>query len=361
MKKKKVCWISNTPSPYKVAFMNLLGEKTELLCLFEKHSESDRESSWYDYESKNFKAVYLEHGNMRREIRKAALEYDLLINSDYSNPICMYASWVFRRRHKKVCIHADGGLAVPRGMVDKVISFVMKKADFYLSSGLEVNKYFAYYGIPEEQIRLYRFADMNQAELQKASEMAQDKQKYRKACEYTEDVIFLYVGQQIPRKGIDILVQAAKDLPENIGVWIIGGKPEEHVSAYVQEHGLSHVHFLPFMSKYELYEYYAGADVFVLPTRYDIWGLVINEAMAFGLPVISTNRCVAALEFSRDSDSMIITEAENIRALHEAILKLSDDAERRQVMGRAALAKISGYSLENMRDDFVRALTGTQS
>ena len=356
MKKKKVCWISNTPSPYKVAFMNLLGEKTELLCLFEKHSESDRESSWYDYESKNFKAVYLEHGNTRREIRKAALEYDLLINSDYSNPICMYASWVFRRKHKKVCIHADGGLAIPRGLVDKVISFVMKKADFYLSSGLEVNKYFAYYGIPEEKIRLYRFADMNQAELQKASEMAQDKQKYRKACEYTEDVIFLYVGQQIPRKGIDILVQAAKDLPENIGIWIIGGKPEEHVSAYVQEHGLSHVHFLPFMSKYELYEYYAGADVFVLPTRYDIWGLVVNEAMAFGLPVISTTRCVAALEFSRKFANTILTEPEDVQALHQAILDLAENPAKCSELGRRSIEGIREYSLEQMCEDFANAL-----
>ena len=43
-----------------------------------------------------------------------------------------------------------------------------------------------------------------------------------------------------------------------------------------------------------------AADVFVMPTREDIWGLVINEAMAYGLPVVSTDKCIAALELVKN-------------------------------------------------------------
>ena len=50
------------------------------------------------------------------------------------------------------------------------------------------------------------------------------------------------------------------------------------------------------MSKSDLREFYLASDVFALPTRSDVWGLVINEAMACGLPVVTTDRCVAGME-----------------------------------------------------------------
>ena len=356
MKKMKVCWISNTPSPYKVAFMDLLGQKTDLLCLFESRAEKDRESSWYNYETRNFKAVYLDKNNRRRVLKEAAAGYDLLINSDYSQPVCMYATYLFHKYKKKVYIHADGGLAVPRGFIDKIISFVMKRADEYLSSGKEVNKYFNYYGIKDEKIRNYRFAAMSEQEITNAAQMRAEKEKYRERCEYKEEVIFLSVGQQIPRKGYDILVQAAVGLPENIGFYIVGGKPEENVLKIVRENKLKNIHFVPFLHKEELAEYYAGADVFVLPTRYDIWGLVINEAMAFGLPVLSTDHCVAALEFDRLYKNCVNVPIEDVQKLREAILTLAEDEELRNTLGRRSLEGIRDWSLEQMCEDFAQIL-----
>ena len=50
------------------------------------------------------------------------------------------------------------------------------------------------------------------------------------------------------------------------------------------------------MPKEKLSEYYKAADIFVLPTREDIWGLVVNEAMAYALPVITTVQCVSGTE-----------------------------------------------------------------
>ena len=49
--------------------------------------------------------------------------------------------------------------------------------------------------------------------------------------------------------------------------------------------------------------YYQAADMLVFPTREDIWGLVINEAMANGLPTVSTDKCVAALEMIKQGEN----------------------------------------------------------
>lgn len=55
-----------------------------------------------------------------------------------------------------------------------------------------------------------------------------------------------------------------------------------------------------------------AADIFVHPTREDIWGLVVNEAMAKGLPVITTDRCVAGLELIKNESVGRIVPVENI-------------------------------------------------
>lgn len=351
-----VCWISNAPSPYKVELMNLLGHKMNLLCLFETRAESDREKSWYSYDFSSFQADYLNEGDAKQIIRKAAKFYDCLIDSDYSSRICMYAVRCFHKQKKPVFLHADGGLAIPRGLVDKAISFVMKHHDYAMSSGMETDKYFRYYGFPAERIFHYHMSCMSEAELKQAAAMRTQKEDCRKQCSFQEPFILLSVGQQIPRKGYDILAQAMADVPEEIGLYIAGGQPEPSVSRIIAENHLSNVHFIPFRSKEDLKFCYAGADVFVLPTRYDIWGLVINEAMAFGLPVISTDRCVAAMEFSSQADNAVIVPSEHPDLLSKAIQKLYEDPDLRNLLAERSLEGIRSFSLEQMAEDFEEIL-----
>lgn len=356
MKKLKVCWISNIPSPYKTAVMNLIGEKIHLTALYEKQGESDREDSWYDRSFENFTGIYLTKENYKQVIRDEAEKCDCLINSDYSNPWAMYAVEQFRRRKKTVFLQADGGLAIPRGPMDFVISHVMKRCGRYISPGTETDKYFAYYKISGDKIDHYRFSCMTEDEIKKASGMIQHKAAYREKNGITEPFVILSVGQQIPRKGYDILMQALNGIEEKIGVYIIGGEPEEHVLSYVKEHEMDYVHFIPFMDKEHLSEYYAVSDVFVLPTRYDIWGLVINEAMAYGLPIISTDKCVAAMEFQNLCENALIVPAEDPDTLRSAIQILLKNPDMAEEFGKKSLDKIREYTLENMRDDLISIL-----
>ncbi len=356
MRKLKVCWISNIPSPYKTAVMNLLGKKTELIALYEKKGESDREESWYDRGFTGFTGIYLDRHNFRRVIDDCAERCDCLIDSDYSNPLAMYACRAFKKKKKPVFLQADGGLVIPRGPVDKVISAVMKYCDFYISPGRETDRYFAYYGIPQEKIEHYRFCSMNRQEIEKAAKMREDKEEYRRRNGITGPNVLLSVGQQIPRKGYDILLKALKDLGEDCETYIIGGEPEPEVKRYAEENRMDSVHFIPFLSKEKLAEYYAAADLFVLATRYDIWGLVINEAMAYGLPVVSTDRCVAAAELNARFGNAVIVPAEDPDALREALRRLIRDPAAAKRMGDASLRGIQEYTLENMSGDLLSIL-----
>ena len=349
----KVCWISNAPAPYKVAFMNLLGKEVDLYCLFETKAEKDREKEWYDYGFANFHAIYLNNKNEKETIKQMAKECDLLINSDYSKKVCMYAVYQFHKQKKKVIMHADGGIVIPRGIIDKAISYVMRQNDFYLSSGEETDKYYEYYGIPKNKIYHYHFACMSNLELAENEKMLINKSTYRKECGYKEEIILLSVGRQIPGKGYDVLAKAMIEFPNNIGLYIVGGKPEEKVKQIVEENHLNNIHFVDFKNKEELKKYYAGADIFVFPTRSDVWGLVVNEAMSFGLPIISTNKCVAAMEFNRKFKNTEIVEVDNALELTKAIKKLVENKDFVEKLSKNSLSGIKEYSFENMVEDFL--------
>lgn len=86
-------------------------------------------------------------------------------------------------------------------------------------------------------------------------------------------------------------------------------------------HKLDNIHFIDFIEHDKISNYLKASDLFVLPTRSDVWGLVVNEAMASGLPVITTNMCVGGVELVDDSDNGYIVDVDNTRQLSDAITK----------------------------------------
>ena len=337
--------------------MNELGKYVELLCLFEKQTEVGREASWYDHAFSNFEGVFLNKKNESEMLKKAVSEYDCLINADYSNHVCIKASKMFHKARKPVFMYADGGLVIPRGPVDLVIRWAMNLCDWFLSSGKETDKYLEYYHVPMDRVLHYRFSCMSESEIAEASRMSGLKEQCRTSSGYKEQVIAITVGQQIPRKGIDILAKAdalLKDL--DLGIYVIGGKQEENVQKIIAEKHITNMHFIPFLSKEEIAGYYAGADFYVMPTRYDIWGLVINEAMAYGLPVISTDRCVAALQFNDLYSNALLVPSENPEKLADAMRQFCNDENMRKELGRRSLEGIREYSIEHMAKDIATAL-----
>ena len=91
-----------------------------------------------------------------------------------------------------------------------------------------------------------------------------------------------------------------------------------------------------------------SADVFVLPTREDIWGLVIEEAMACGLPIISTEQCAAALELVKNGRNGYIIPVENVERLTESILSILSNKERIEAWGMDSIKRIQLYTIEEM-------------
>jgi glycosyltransferase involved in cell wall biosynthesis len=102
------------------------------------------------------------------------------------------------------------------------------------------------------------------------------------------------------------------------------------------------------MKKDELMLWYRAADVFVLPTRYDTWGLVINEAMAQGLPVITTSGALAGLELIHNGENGYVVPAEDADALANHMGLVLSNSELRRSMAACSSEIIRPYTVKNM-------------
>jgi glycosyltransferase involved in cell wall biosynthesis len=107
----------------------------------------------------------------------------------------------------------------------------------------------------------------------------------------------------------------------------------------------------------QLIRLYSAADIFVLPTLEDVWGFVINEAMACGLPVVSTNAAQSAIEMITPGQNGYVVNKADEMALYGAIRKLIDSREKTQSMGQKSLEIIeSRFDPALMKQGFVEAI-----
>lgn len=99
----------------------------------------------------------------------------------------------------------------------------------------------------------------------------------------------IYVGQLIERKGVSTLIKSMKQLDSNEYELLIAGKgPEKEI---LQRHASqvdSYIGFLGYICEKEKAAYMSQCDILVLPTLHDAWGLVINEALHYGTPAVTT-------------------------------------------------------------------------
>ena len=153
----------------------------------------------------------------------------------------------------------------------------------------------------------------------------------------------LYVGQLIARKRVDLLLQAFSQLHvPSARLRIIGqGEDAEKLQQLASHLGVAErVSFSPGMPNAAIVAAMAAADLLVLPSRFDGWGAVVNEALMVGTPVICSDRCGAS-DLIENGRNGYVFEAGNARALRERLHSFCEDFE----WDRAALASAESSRL----------------
>ncbi len=353
----KILFLTNYASPYRVNFFNELGKFCDVTVLFTDNirDQKHRSQKWFN-EQKYSDFKYIQLGKKLGFKEKSIYldifkylnkNYDAIIIGGYSSPTYMIAIEYMLFKKIPFYLEVDGGLI----RKDNKLKFYFKKhlisaAGRWFSSGKETTKYLVHYGANKNKIIEYPFTSLWQEDISQKISSIEQKQILRKQLGITEDKVIISVGQFIYRKGYDVLLKAAAALSKDIGIYIIGANPTQEYLDLQKELNLTQVHFVGFQTKEELKKWYQAADVFVLPTREDIWGLVINEAMAQGLPIITTDKCVAGLELVKEGQNGYIVPVGSAQELANAIKKIFK--QDYSAMGQKSLEFIKPYTIENM-------------
>lgn len=173
--------------------------------------------------------------------------------------------------------------------------------------------------------------------------------------------VFLYVGRLWSGKGVQYLLEAFRIVEQQstgkVSLLLLGDGPDELAfREYCYAHNITNVIFGGYKQKEELPIYFAAADVFVFPTLGDPYGIVVDEAMACSLPVISTSAAGEIRARVRDGLNGYLVDPGNSEALAAAMLKLANDAFLRKDMGQKSRQLVVNHTPERWAEDFEKMI-----
>lgn len=238
--------------------------------------------------------------------------------------------------------------------------FIFKLIDIFLYIGEENKKFYRYYGVPENKLFFVPYSVDNER-FGKVYEDLKDKRKeLRRKMNLPEDfIIILFVGKLIHKKRpFDLLKAFEKIDNEKIMLLFVGeGYLRESLENYVKNNNLKNVIFAGFKNQSEIPYYYLISDLFVLPSGMgETWGLVVNEAMNFELPIIVSDLVGCSKDLVKHGENGFIFKPGDVDALSRYLDILIKDADLRKNMGKKSLEMIKKYSYGESIKGIKRAL-----
>lgn len=205
-----------------------------------------------------------------------------------------------------------------------ILRIFFKGVSAFLYIGKENKKFYEYYGVPQKKLFFGPYSVDNDFFFEESNVLKKKREEFRR--EYylkSEDTVLLFVGKLINKKRPQDLLEAYKiALVQNPNLKLIFvGDGELRLDLEKKSKDLPGVFFVGFKNQTELPKFYTLADVFVLPSGAgETWGLVVNEAMCFGLPIIVSNMVGCSSDLVIENKTGFIFQYKNIRDLSEKIL-----------------------------------------
>jgi glycosyltransferase involved in cell wall biosynthesis len=280
--------------------------------------------------------------------RTAAFRPDVVNLTGYYDP----ATWVLmaycRARGIRLILSNESTAADgPRNAwKERFKRFLIRQFDGFFTFGTQSAQYMLGLGAAPDRIFSRRNA-VDNARLSETFQRARPERAAEHARRGLARYQFIFVGRLIPVKNLERLMRAfdqartSARMGADWGLLLLGnGLLNETLHAQAP----AAVTFLPGVPWYEVPRYLALADVFVLPSTLEPWGLVVNEAMACGLPVLVSDRCGCAVDLVRAGENGFTFDPFDETALTDHLRQFMElpDSERRR-LGERSRVLIQAY------------------
>jgi glycosyltransferase involved in cell wall biosynthesis len=373
--KTKVIILTEIISPYRIPVFNEIARflNEQFLVLF--FSESEKRRRWRIYKEKiRFRYEVLPNIRYQKKGRSPcffnpALIYkliryspDIIIIGGYHHFSSFIALCYAKSFKRQIILWCESNKYEQRSQYvlnEAYKRWFIKNCSGYIVPGKASFEYLLSLGAAAQRIKIAPNAVDNGHFMLAATKYRVAKKEFKQSRGYPDRII-LYVGRLIEQKGVFDLLQAFQMLSDespDLGLLIVGsGEREEQYQNFCRINHLRNVFFEGFVQQEELPFYYAISDVFVLPTYSDPWGLVLNEAMACGLPVISSGAAGAAYDLIADNINGYIFKRGDIQQLSNYLRNILNDEQKRIRMGERSLSIIREYSPLKCAQGFIRAI-----
>lgn len=347
--KSKILVLSIYPAPYRVDLINRFSDTYDLDVFFESATGDQRDSEWFrqgKYYTLDSEAGIRAYQNINIS------SYGLVIVYDYASKEGIKLISRCKRHKIPYIINCDGVMMEKHGnfIRDVIKRYLIKGAAGCFASGENAKQYFLKYGADESKIFIHTFSELEDKDILKNPLSGEQKSQLREKLNLPKDnKIAIAVGRFIPLKRYDALIRVWKNMPDDYTLLLIGGGVEkDNYRKIIAENNSKNIIISEFLLKEKLFEYYKAADIFVHPTSYDVWGLVVNEAMACGLPAVVSDHCVAGLELIRNGKNGYQIPMGNDDEMCARVVEIMSDFALYQQMSQNVLETIRPYTMSNM-------------
>ena len=361
--KPRVVILTEIIAPYRIPIFNALAQRDDV----EPHviflSETDPSLRQWRIYKDEIQFSYQVLPASRRRIGK----YNLLLNWDLSRALeasrpdvllcggynyisSWNAAFWARRRHLPLLLWSEstsGDMRNRRSAVEFLKKRYVNRCDGFVVPGQSSLLYLAMLGVPKEKI----FTAPNAVDIDFFSRAARISRNGSDARHRLglPDRYFIYAGRLVTAKGIFDLLEAYAKLDSAVRsevalVFVGDGPAKAELVARAAHITPGVVRFVGFKQREELAAFYALSEAMILPTRSDTWGLVVNEAMACDLPVITTRVAGCAADLVENGWNGFVVPPQDVCALSSAMYSLATDPALRQRMSARSAQRIQAYS-----------------
>jgi 1,2-diacylglycerol 3-alpha-glucosyltransferase len=372
--KRRLVILTEIISPYRIPLFNQLAadEDTELHVIFLAETDPKlrqwrvyKEEIRFSYEVlPSWRTRWGRHNVLlNRGVPRAlsAARPDALLCGGYNYVASWQALRWARKQHVPFLLWSESNLQDARRS-RRLTEFLKRKfltmCNAFVVPGKSAAEYLRSHDIPESLIFVAPNAIDNERFAAGAAVARENAAALRLRLGLPE-CYFLFVGRLVPEKGVFDLLSAYAKLKtcvrEQVGLVFVGdGESRRRLEAQAVSVSPGKVVFAGFAQRDELAAYYALARAFVLPTYTDAWGLVVNEAMACGLPVILSRAAGCASDLLKEGWNGLSISPSDVRGLELSMTKMVS-SELANRMGANSGQQISQYSPAAWSAGVVRA------
>jgi glycosyltransferase involved in cell wall biosynthesis len=302
---KSVFFLFSHPAPYKVNLFNGLSHHLDLTVFFERKLGKYQRLQYLDADRYQFKHRFLKgipigkENHLSNEVIRhlKTHTYDFVVMNGYSSLTEIITILYLQHHNIPYYIYVNGGLIRKESFLKfQLKKRLISKAIGYFSPTKLIDDYLLYYGATIDKINHFPYSTVFDQEVISQPLTLQEKQSLRKIVGLPlEGNVFMAIGEFIPRKNFSALIQAWRRVPTSMHLMLIGeGKETSRYRRMIKRYQLKNIHLTSFQPKNLILSYLRASDGFILMSKEDIYGHVVNEALSQGIPVLASDKVIAA-------------------------------------------------------------------